>query len=136
MEEIAIKFGGYLSAIVGIGHCLFYRGFGWEEDFEKTRAITGKVLYTIHVFLIPMFFFFSYASLVHTKELAGGTPLGIAMSTFYGAFWLFRELWQIVYFRPSRIRGLGKLLPLHYFLIACFLLLTGSYTFPLIRRFL
>ncbi|HBG05415.1 MAG: hypothetical protein A2075_06525 [Geobacteraceae bacterium GWC2_58_44] len=47
MEEIAIKTGGYLSAIVGIGHCFFYRGFGWNEDFEKTRVLTARVLYTI-----------------------------------------------------------------------------------------
>ena len=136
MEEIAIKMGGYLSAIVGIGHCFFYRGFGWDEDFEKTRVITAKVLYTIHLFLIPMFFFFSYASLFHTKELAGGTPLGIAMSTFYAAFWLFRELWQIIYFRPSRIKGFEKLLSLHYFLITCFIFLVAAYAFPLLSHFL
>lgn len=136
MEEIAIKIGGFLSAIVGIGHCFFYRGFGWEEDFEKTRLITGKILYTIHLFLIPMFFFFSYASFVHTKELAGGTPLGVAMTTFYSFFWLFRELWQIVYFRPSRIRGFEKLLPLHYFLVTFCFFLWAAYTFPLLSRFL
>lgn len=136
MEEIAIKMGGYLSAIVGIGHCFFYRGFGWEEDFEKTRVLTAKVLYTIHLFLIPMFFFFSYASLVHTKELSGGTPLGIAMSTFYAVFWLFRELWQIVYFRPSRISGFERLLPLHYFLITLCFFLVAAYAYPLLSHFL
>lgn len=130
MEEIAIKVGGVLSAIVGIGHCFFYRGFGWDEDFEKARMLTAKVLYTIHLFLIPMFFFFSYASLVHTKELAGGTPLGIAMSTFYALFWFFRELWQLFYFRPSQIRGFEKL---HYFLIICLFFLWAAYSYPLLN---
>lgn len=112
MEEIAIKIGGVLSAILGIAHCLFYRGFGWCEDFEKTRLITAKILYTIHIFLIPMFFFFSYMSLFHTKELAGGTSLGVAVTAFYSLFWFVRGVWQIVYFRPSQIKGLEKLLPL------------------------
>jgi hypothetical protein len=136
MEVIAIKMGGYLFAIVGIGHCFFYRGFGWQEDFEKTRELTAKVLYTIHLFLIPMFFFFSYVSLVYTKELAGGTPFGIAVSTFCAAFWLVRGLWQVIYFRPSRISGFEKLLPLHYFLVACFIFLVAAYAFPLLSHFL
>jgi len=136
MEEIAIKMGGFISAVVGIGHCFFYRGFGWSEDFEKTRVITAKVLYTIHLFLIPMFFFFSYASLIHTKELAGGTPLGVAMATFYALFWLVRELWQISYFSPARMKGFKKLLLLHYFLLICFPILCAAYSFPLLNRFL
>lgn len=136
MEEFAVKIGGVLSAVVGIGHCFFYRGFGWNEDFDKTRMITAKVLYTIHLFLIPMFFFFSYASLFHTRELAGGTSLGIAVTAFYSAFWLFRGFWQVFYFRPSQISGFDKLLPLHYFLIVCFILLWSAYTFPVVTKFL
>jgi len=136
MKEIAIKIGGVLSAILGIGHCLFYRGFGWHEDFEKTRLLTAKVLYTIHVFLIPMFFFFAYASLFYTKELAGGTSLGIAMTAFYSVFWLFRVLWQIVYFRPSRTKEFEKLRLLHYSFIIYFIFLWTAYTFPLLSRFL
>jgi hypothetical protein len=66
MNEVAIRIGGVLSAIVGIGHCFFYRGFGWKEDFEKTRLVTAKVLYTIHIFVIPMLFFFSYISFLDT----------------------------------------------------------------------
>jgi hypothetical protein len=136
MEEDAIKIGGYLSAMVGIGHCFFYRGFGWQEDFDKTKLLTAKVLYTIHLFLIPMFFFFSYASLVHTKELAGGSSLGVAMSTFYAGFWLFRGFWQLIYFKPSRISGFEKLLPLHYFLVTSFIFLVTAYAFPLLSHFL
>ena len=130
MAEVAIKIGGILSALVGIGHCIFYRGFGWREDFEKIRLLTAQVLYTIHLFLIPMFFFFAYASLFHTSELAGGSPLGIAVSTFYALFWFFRLFWQLVYFKPAQITGFEKLLPLHYFLMVCFVVLTAAYAVP------
>lgn len=136
MEEVAIKIGGVLSALLGMAHCLFYRGFGWREDFQKTRLITAKILYTIHMFLTPMFFFFSYVSLFHTEELAGGTSLGVAVTAFYSIFWLARGLWQVVYFRPSQIKEFGKLLPLHYFLIVYFALLWSSYAIPVMRRFL
>ena len=136
MDELAIKIGGVLSALLGIGHCLFYRGFGWNEDFEKTRLLTAKVLYTIHVFLVPMFFFFSYMSFFHTKELAGGTPLGITVTAFYSVFWCFRALWQIVYFRPARTKGFEKLRLLHYSFIIYFIFLWAAYTLPLLSRFL
>lgn len=136
MGEIAIRIGGVLSALVGIGHCFFYRGFGWHEDFEKTRRVTARVLYTIHIFVIPILFFFSYASFFHTRELAGGTQLGIAMTAFYSIFWLCRAVWQMVYFRPSRITGSEKLLPLHYFLVVYFILLWSAYSVPILGRFL
>lgn len=133
MTELAIKIGGGLSAALGVAHCVFYRGFGWKEDFEKTRLLTAKVLYTIHIFLIPFFFFFAYLSFVHTKDLAGGTPLGISITVFYSLFWLVREFWQIVYLKPSSLKGFEKLYPLHYFLVVYFFLLWGSYTVPLLN---
>lgn len=135
MNEEAIMFGGFISAAVGVGHCFFDRGFGWKEDFEKTRLLTARVLYTIHIFLIPMFFLFAYLSFVHTKELAGATPLGTSLAAFYSLFWFVRGLWQVIYFRPSRILGLERLLPLHYILITLFVLLCAAYSFPLLSIF-
>ena len=134
MDQIAIKIGGILSVLLGIGHCLFYRGFGWKKDFKQTRLLTAKVLYTIHVFLIPMFLFFGYVSLFHTKELAGGSQLGFSMTVFYSVFWFFRAIWQIFYFKPSQTESVKKLLPLHYFLIVYFILLWAAYTAPVLFR--
>lgn len=135
INEIAIKIGGLLSVMLGIGHCFFYRSFGWKKDFEKIRLVTSKVLYTIHLFLIPIFFFFGYVSWAHTKELAGGTSLGIALTSFYSIFWFIRLLWQIIYFRPPKIVGLDKLLPLHYLLIFYFIITWAAYTLPLLNYY-
>lgn len=131
---LAIKIGGILSAILGIAHCLFYRGFGWQKDFANTRAITVKVLYTIHLFLIPMFFFFAYLSLFHARELAGSTPMGVAVTGFYAAFWFMRGLWQIAYFKPAHLKGTPKLVAVHYLLIVYFILLWSAYTLPILSR--
>lgn len=133
MNETAIIFGGILSTVVGVGHCFFDRIFGWKEDFENTRLLTARVLYTIHIFLIPLFFLFAYLSFVHTKELAGATPLGTTLAVFYSLFWFVRGLWQVIYFRPSRISGLEKLLSLHYILIISFVLLCAAYSLPLLN---
>lgn len=132
MIELAIKIGGGLSAGLAIAHCVFYRGFGWQEDFEKTRVLTAKVLYTIHIFLIPFFFFFAFLSFTFTKELAGATNLGISISIFYSLFWLLREVWQIFYFMPSKLKISGSLRLLHYFLVTYFFLLFIVYALPVV----
>lgn len=131
MEEISIKIGGILSAIVGIGHCFFYRLFGWKQEFEKTTLLTSKVLYTIHIFVIPLILFFAYVSLVHTKELVGASHLGTAMTAFLSAFWLGRGLWQIYYFKLSRLAEFKSYFPLHYFLVGQFFLMSALYVMPL-----
>jgi hypothetical protein len=134
MNEFSVIFGGVLTAIVGIGHCFFYRFFGWAEDFEKTRKFTARVIYTIHIFLIPVLLFFAYISLVHTNELIGGTLLGSSIAVFFSIFWLMRGLWQVIYFRPSQLEGFKKLIPLHYALIVLFFLLFASYAIPILSR--
>ena len=132
MTELAIQIGGGLSAGLGLAHCIFYRGFSWQEDFAKTRELTAKILYTIHIFLIPFFFFFAYLSFVYTKELAGSTSIGISLTVFYSLFWLVREFWQIYYFRPSRLKISGRLYALHYFLVGYFFLMWAAYSYPLL----
>ncbi len=131
MEEVSIKIGGVLSAMVGIGHCFFYRMFGWKQEFEKTTLLASKVFYTIHIFVIPILLFFAYVSLVHTKELVGGSPLGTAMTAFFSAFWLGRGLWQIFYFKLSLLDDFKRFFPLHYFLVGNFFLLCALYAIPL-----
>lgn len=131
MVEVSIKIGGVLSAIVGIGHCFFYRMFGWKQEFEKTTLLTSKVLYTIHIFAIPLLLFFAYVSLVHSEELAGASPLGTAMTAFYSAFWLGRGLWHIFYFKLSRLADFKRFFPLHYLLAGNFFLLCALYAIPL-----
>lgn len=134
MEEISIKIGGILSATVGIGHCFFYRLFGWKQEFGKITLLSSKVLYTIHVFVIPLLLFFAYVSLVHTKELTGGSPLGTAMIAFYSAFWLVRGIWQIFYFKLSRLDDFKRFFPLHYFLVGQFFLMCVLYAVPLFAK--
>ena len=135
MNEMAIRIGGLLSVMLGIGHCFFYRGFNWEKDFKIASLLTSKVLYTIHLFLIPMFFFFGYLSWTHTNELAGGTSLGISITGFYSIFWFLRGLWQVMYFRSSKTKGFEKLLPLHYFLVFYFIMLWATYTLPILNNY-
>ncbi len=136
MEVLAIKIGGTLSILLGIGHCYFYRGFRWGKDLQKISVLNARVFYTIHIFLIPMFFLFGYLSWLHSPELAGSTSIGITLTVFYSLLWLARGSWQIAYFRPSKLNGVGGLVRLHYFLVIYFFAMWVAYTIPIFSRFL
>ena len=131
MISIALKVGGLLSLLLALGHCTFYRAFGWKAEFAKTSRLAAHVLYTIHVFLIPFFVFFAYLAFFHTAELAGGSPLGLALSTFYSAFWLARGLWQVTYLRPPAEGRIEKFVPLHYGLTIAFFVMSVAFALPL-----
>lgn len=134
MITLALKLGGLLSLLLALGHCTFYRTFGWKEEFAKTSRLAARVLYTIHLFLIPFFLFFAYLAFFHTAELAGGSPLGLALSTFYAGFWLVRGVWQLTYLRPPAEGRIEKLMPMHYGLTVVFFVLCLAFALPLASR--
>jgi hypothetical protein len=135
MEALSIKIGGTLSILLGIGHCYFYRVFGWEKELQKISILNTKVLYTIHIFLIPLFFLYGYLSLVYSSELAGGSSLGITLTTFYAFFWLLRTSWQLIYFKPSNNDKSKNLTFLHVFITTYFSALCATYAIPIYTHF-
>ncbi len=50
------------------------------------------------------------------------------------AFWLWRLIWQLVYFRPRQLQMAGKWAVFHYGWIVLFLLLTVAYSAPIAAR--
>jgi hypothetical protein len=136
MSQLAIKFGGVLSALTGIAHCFYYRGFRWEKEFNNVTTLNAKVFYTIHIFLIPLFFLYAYISWMHTYELSGGSALGITLTLFYAFFWLLRTIWQIIYFRPFNSNVKNGVKFLHYFLICYFFVLCVAYSTPIYNSFI
>ncbi len=135
MELIVIKTGGTLSILLGVAHCYYYRGFGWGEEFQKINILNAKILYTIHLFLIPLFFLYGYLSWMHSAELAGGSSLGMTLTTFYAVFWLLRAIWQIIYFKPLKSDGFNRLASLNYFITSYFVVLCATYSTPIYRHF-
>lgn len=131
-----LRLGGLLSLVLGLSHCAFYRAFGWKEEFAKTSRRAARVLYTIHIFLIPFFFFFAYAAFFHTAELAGGSPLGLALATFYAAFWLARCIWQLTYLRLPAEARIGKFVLIYHGFTVSFLVMSVAFALPLANKLL
>jgi len=113
-------------------HTQFYKLFNWKKDFEKISVINQKVFYTIHLALLILFFVFSFISLAYTNELSQCSGLACGITLGYSLFWLWRTIWQILYFRPPKNQKVSKMNFLHYLSILVFGILFVVYLIPFI----
>lgn len=129
ISEFSILCGGVLSALMVSFHLRFYKLFGWAEDFEKIHPKNRKILYTIHIALILFFIIFSFLSFIYYKELASASGPAFGITLLYALLWLWRTIWQIVYFKYPA----GTKKPtLHYIVILFCSLLFIAYSLPLL----
>jgi len=128
---ISIYCGGILSLLMAIYHTRFYKLFRWEDEFRRIRELNADIFYTIHVALFFLFFGFSILSFIFAKELASCTGIALGINLLFSSFWIWRTIWQIIYFRPS---GKLRFLIIHYTLTIYFTLLAVSYLLPVILK--
>lgn len=126
ISEFSILCGGILTVAMVIFHTRFYVMFGWKSEFEKVQLKNHYIFYTIHLALILLFVIFGIVSLVYFKELAACTGLAFGLDLLYALFWLWRAIWQIVYFK-------GKT-TIHYLIILITTLLFIFYILPVIMK--
>jgi hypothetical protein len=130
LSKIAIIFGGLLSFLLFLFHTKIYQLFGWQDQFTKVGIINGKIIYTINLALALLFLFFSIISFAYYNELATCEGLAFGVCLGLTLFWLWRLVWQFVYF-PVPLQNLS----LTYCLLSGgFLLLTISYFIPVITK--
>jgi hypothetical protein len=128
---LGLQVAGVISLAIGIGHTAFHRIFGWQREFQKISALNVKVFTTIHiattVFLLGIgALTFRYAALLsQATEVASVVCLSLFI------FWLWRLIWQLLYFKPSKIEHDLGLLTLHYVLVLLFAALAVGYVLPL-----
>ncbi len=132
--KICIIIGGILSVFMIIFHSQFYKLFNWKKDFERITQGNQKIFYTIHFALIFLFIAFACFSLIYTDELSQCTGVAFGITLSYSLFWLWRTIWQIIYFNPHKSNNVQKLVFLHYFLVFIFLMLFIVYLIPVIFK--
>lgn len=130
---ISIYIGGFLSLLMAIFHTQFFKIFRWKIDFRKISETNKKIFYTINVALFLLFFGFSYISFVYAITLSNSIGVAFGINLLFSLLWLWRTIWQIIYFRPDKN---NKFLIMHFVLIALFFILFLSYALPIILRFI
>jgi hypothetical protein len=126
LSKIAIISGGLLSFLLFLFHAKIYQLFGWQDQFSKVGIINGKIIYTINLALALLFLLFSIISFVYCNELAKCEGLAFGICLGITLFWLWRLIWQFVYF-PVPIHNLSVI---YCALTSSFLLLAISYFIP------
>jgi hypothetical protein len=126
---MAIVTGGALSFGLFAGHTAFHRLFGWGPELARLSERNRRILYTIHVALYLLFLHFAFVSLAYPGELTR-PGLGGALAAAYAVFWVWRLVWQVVYFGPL-VRGeRARWRWLHRGLVAVFALMVVAYGVP------
>ncbi len=132
LNNFSILTGGFLTFLMLIFHCFFYKIFKWEDDFKNISIRNKKILLTIHFALIAVFFIFAFDSLLFYNELKNRTPLNLSILVLISLFWLLRGIWQIFYFNQKGNKN-KSLKIMHYLLIIIFLILSFLYILPVIN---
>ncbi|MCK4910422.1 MAG: hypothetical protein KAR83_02220 [Thermodesulfovibrionales bacterium] len=132
LTEISVVIGGFLSLLIAVFHTKFYSLFEWQKDFEKISPVNAKILYTIHLALLLLLFGVGFLSLIFYDDLAKCTGLGLGLMIMFSLLWLWRTIWQILFFNPDRKNK--QLLKMHYILIIIFGVLFVAYSFPILVR--
>ena len=127
LSLISIYCGGALTFLMGIFHTRFFKLFKWKKELGKITEANKNIFYTIHIALLLLFFEIAALSLFYAKEVSLGIGISFGINLLCAVFWLWRAIWQILYFKPDKN---SKLLPLHYILIVYFSLLCIAYALP------
>ncbi|MBN2144076.1 MAG: hypothetical protein JW774_05575 [Candidatus Aureabacteria bacterium] len=130
---ISIYIGGSLTLLLAIFHARFYQLFNWEKDLEKITVINHRILYTIHLALLLLFFMIGMLSITYAKELSESAGIAFGFNLFYSIFWIWRLVWQFLYFKKPEGQ---KTPPTGIFLMVLFVLLIMTYSLPVLYRFL
>ena len=129
-----LQAAGIVTLLIGIGHTLFHRIFGWKQAFANISVHNAKVFTTIHIGSTLFLFLVGALTLRYPELLSQSTEPASVICVSLSLFWGWRFLWQLAYFKPSRIEHNSRPLVLHYLFTLSFAFLVIAYGTPVAAR--
>ena len=106
---ISIYAAGVLTILMAVFHTLFHRLFKWEAENRKLTAVNQKIFFTIHLALLLFFFGTGIFTLLYAHELSRSTGVSFGINLILALFWLWRTIWQIIYFKGKVMRRTSQI---------------------------
>lgn len=128
---VGLQVVGIISVIIGIGLTAFHRLIGWQRDFSKISALNRKVFTTIHIATTLFLLGAGTFACRYAAMPSGATQAASVVCLTLCAFWGWRLVWQLLYFRPSRTEHDRRLAALHYVLVLPFAALVAGHAMQL-----
>ncbi len=129
IEKIALAAGCGLTVLMTAFHISFPVIFKWKTEAKNVSSTNKRILFTIHLALILFFAVVSVFTAVNFLQLLDESTMSICFLVLISGFWLWRTVWQLVYFKPKKGSAMSAL---HYILTAVFFLLFLGYFVPVI----
>jgi len=135
VHGILIFIAGLFSFGLGVFHIppvwrLFFPG--WSKEISALNLLHRKLIDTILVALALMLFLSAFISIGYPEELARADGLAGGITAALAVFWLWRALWQIIFFPPSKIEHNAALLALNYSVVVVSFANAVFYSLPVL----
>lgn len=79
---------------------------GWKEDLRKLQPINRAIVIVLGVGMSIVIVGSGIVVMVGSREMAGGTTLGLALACFLAVVWTYRGLIQIVLYTRLWPKGI------------------------------
>jgi hypothetical protein len=135
VNGVLIFIAGVLTLGLGVFHIppvwrLFFPG--WSKETAALRLLHRKLIDTVLLALALMLFLFAFISIGYPEELARAHGLAGGLAAALAVFWLWRAVWQLAFFPPSKIEHNTALLALNYSVVAVSVANAVFYSLPFI----
>jgi len=108
----------------------------WNDDMSGARLLTRKLINTVLIALCLAVAALGAMTLMMASDLVLLDSHELTFLFFCFLFWLWRLIWQVLYFPYRKLNPGKKLLALHLALIAIFAANTLAYLVPVIATLL
>lgn len=135
MMQYGLIFAGLSSLLLGIFHIPLIWGTvfpRWNTEINGTSLLSRKLINTVLVALGLTLAFLGSATLFLIKDTPENNTIRVWFLFSCSLFWLWRTIWQILYFPYRKLNPGPKLLFLHIGMIVIFVVNTLAYLVPIV----
>jgi hypothetical protein len=136
--QYGLIFAGLSSIALGVFHIPRIWGTvfpQWNTEINGISLLSRKLINTVLMALCLTVVILGSITLFIAVENSDFDRLQVRFLFFCFLFWLWRTIWQILYFPYRKLKPGPKLLSLHIVMIIIFVANTMAYLVPIIATF-